>query len=85
MKKLLGFLVLGYRIMWDNWGHTGDIGDKTRFVLVWMKKSRANSGKSYRKLVIIYKDNYLIIPITLRAEILMLTSQFVWNQNWEIV
>jgi len=53
MKKLLGVLVLGYRIMWDNWGHTGDIGDKSRSELVWTKKSRANSGKSYRKLVII--------------------------------
>jgi len=27
--------------------------DKSRIELVWMKKSRANSGKSYRKLVII--------------------------------
>ena len=24
------FRDLGYRITWDNWGHTGDIGDKTR-------------------------------------------------------
>jgi len=54
MKKLLGILVLGYRIMWDNWQYTGNERDKTRFELVWMKKSRANSGKSYRKLVIIY-------------------------------
>ena len=34
MKKLLGIVVLGYRIMWDNWGHTGDIGDKSRSELV---------------------------------------------------
>jgi len=51
MKKLLGILVLGYRIMWDNWAQTGHGRDKTRSVLVWTKKSRANSGKSYRKLV----------------------------------
>jgi len=30
MKKLLEILVLGYRIMWDNWKHTGNEGDKTR-------------------------------------------------------
>jgi len=34
MKKLLGILVLGYRIMWDNWGHTGDRRDETRIELV---------------------------------------------------
>jgi len=31
MKKLLGILVLGYRIMWDNWKQTGNRRDKTRF------------------------------------------------------
>jgi len=30
MKKLLGILVLGYRIMWDNWVQTGYRRDKTR-------------------------------------------------------
>jgi len=30
MKKLLGILVLGYRIMWDNWVQTGHGRDKTR-------------------------------------------------------
>jgi len=34
MKKLLGILVLGYRIMWDNWQYTGNERDKTRFELV---------------------------------------------------
>jgi len=34
MKKLLGIVVLGYRIMWDNWQYTGNERDKTRFVLV---------------------------------------------------
>jgi len=51
MKKLLGILVLGYRIMWDNSTHTRHKRDKAEFGLVWTKKSRANSGKSYRKLV----------------------------------
>ena len=55
--------------------------DKTRKGEEWTKKSRANSGKSYRKLVIIYKDNYPTTPITLKAEILMLTLQYVWNLN----
>ena len=40
--------------MWDNWRHTGDKNDKSRFELAWTKKSRANSGKWYRKLVIIW-------------------------------
>ena len=30
MKKLLGIVVLGYRILQDNWKHTGNEGDKTR-------------------------------------------------------
>jgi len=34
MKKLLGILVLGYRIMWDYWLNTGERIDKTRFELV---------------------------------------------------
>jgi len=34
MKKLLGIVVLGYRIMWDNWKQTGNRRDKSRIVLV---------------------------------------------------
>ena len=34
MKKLLGIVVLGYRIMWDNWAQTGQERDKTKFRLV---------------------------------------------------
>ena len=34
MKKLLGILVLGYRIMWDNWRNTGERNDKSRKELV---------------------------------------------------
>jgi len=30
-------LVLGCRIMWDNWRHTGDKNDKTRFRQAWTK------------------------------------------------
>jgi len=30
MKKLLGILVLGYRIMWDNYKQTTNWRDKTR-------------------------------------------------------
>jgi len=30
MKKLLGIVVLGYRIMWDNWKQTGNRRDKAR-------------------------------------------------------
>jgi len=31
MKKLLGILVLGYRIMWDNSKHTRNKRDKAEF------------------------------------------------------
>jgi len=34
MKKLLAILVLGYRIMWDNWLNTGERNDKSRKELV---------------------------------------------------
>jgi len=34
MKKLLGIVVLGYRIMWDNWLNTGERNDKSRKELV---------------------------------------------------
>jgi len=47
MKKL-------YRIMWDNSKHTRNKRDKTRKVKVWIKKTQVNSGKLFRKLVIIY-------------------------------
>jgi len=53
MKKLLGIMVLGYRIMWDNLKHTWNKWDKARKEEVWTKKTQVNCGKSYRKLVII--------------------------------
>jgi len=31
MKKLLGIMVLGYRIIWDNWQQTGNKRDKSVF------------------------------------------------------
>ena len=34
MKKLLGIVVLGYRIMWDNSNHTRTKRDKAEFRLV---------------------------------------------------
>jgi len=52
MKKLLEILVI--RLCGINSTHTRHKRDKAEIEWVWTKKSRANSGKSYRKLVIIY-------------------------------
>jgi len=49
MKKLLGIVVIGLC------GITRFKRDKTRKVKAWIKKTLANSGKLFRKLVIIYK------------------------------